>query len=706
MLPIASILSILFILYFGNIVPFWIARVILIALFVLLCIVYFHADYLTNQIFYRVNYLIKPPVFFGLTLLLCFGVAISLGVTGSSLRIGIEATPFVQSDVTNVWGKDQPIRSDEWLVATPWAIAQYNHRPRFPVVNTNIGEDGQNMIVFQLPGVPVAHISLIAKPATWGFFLFDLKRALSWYWCFPIFACLFALWGVVTLLLPSDWKSSFLIALWFSVSPYVAAWSFWPAYAVFFPSLALLAAIAILRSHSKYLLLAWGCILGVALAGFVLVLYPPWQVSLAYVFLALIVGIVVRDKLYKNFNRIRMASYGIAIILAGLILWEWWSDAHLAIQTLLSTAYPGQRNAVVGGSVSLPDLLRGFTNLVTLHRLDDAYSNQCEIASFSYMLLPLVLLFVFRGYQKAIGAVEIGLAVAMGFILYFLLIGVPVKLAQFSLWGRVPPGRADIALGLSYIILSGILLSSSPRPIPNKMSIKVLTFMVAMLWAAVVLYSISHLHSSILSGFSPGVLAGLFFVVVAAGYWLALGKFREFICLNLALSVATIGPFNPINIAPHSVTATSSIIRGFNEKKSSHVVSQRILVLETQIPAMYLLASGLPVANGVFNYPQRSLWERLDINHTESNTYNRYQHLIFSGGVVEKTDKYRIELLSPVVVRVVIDLERFDFCKTGAGLLAAPQGEEGALRKNATLTHIMNEKGWSWFQIMEGKNAN
>ena len=248
----------------------------------------------------------------------------------------------------NIWGKDQPVRSDEWLVLTPLAIAQYNHRPKFPVVNQNLGEDGQNMLIVGMVGVPVAHISSIAKPAIWGFFLFDLKRALSWYWCFPIFACLFALWGVVALLLPEDWRSSFLIALWFSLSPYVAAWSHWPAYTVFFPSLALLSAIAILKSHSKYLLPVWSCILGMSLAGFILVLYPPWQISLAYLFLALAMGIVVRDKLYRNFNKTKWAFYGIAIVIAGLILWKWWSDAHQAIRFMLATVYPGQRSAEVG----------------------------------------------------------------------------------------------------------------------------------------------------------------------------------------------------------------------------------------------------------------------------------------------------------------------------------------------------------------------
>ena len=95
---------------------------------------------------------------------------------------------------------------------------------------------------------------------------------------------------------------------------------------------------------------------------------------------------------------------------------------------------------------------------------------------FPYMLLPLIFLFVYRGYQRAIGAVEIALALSISFILYFMLAGIPVEVAQFSLWGRVLPERADIALGLSNIILCGMLLSSSQKPIPNIIPIKTSAF--------------------------------------------------------------------------------------------------------------------------------------------------------------------------------------------------------------------------------------
>jgi hypothetical protein len=676
----------------------WKTRGILIALVFLLITAYFQADFCSKWLNLRVGFSIKPPFVFGAALFLVFLVLLSLGITGSSLRLGVKSTPFIHSDGINIWGQDQPIRSDEWLVSTPLIIAQYNHQPRFPIVNKNLGEDGQNMLIAS--GAPVAHISSIAKPITWGFFLFDLRRALSWHWIFPIFACLFALWGLVTLLSPGNWRYSFLIALWFILSPYVGAWSETPANNVFFPSFALLCAIVILKSQNKYLLLALSCLLGVTLAGYVLVLYPPWQVSLAYVFVALAFGVVVRDKLYKNFNTFRLLSYLLAIIIACLILWRWWSDTNDAIQAISNTIYPGQRTTAPGGGYTFLDLLRGFTNIVTLHKIGGGYSNQCEIASFLYMLLPIVFLFIFRLCQKSIGAIEIALALVIGFILYYMFIGVPVIVANFSLWGRVTPQRADIALGLSYILLCGVLLSSKQKPISDKASIKFLAFIVAVIWAAMTISVLSYLDPGVLVGFTPGVEIGMFFIVIFIGYWLTRGKFREFISLNLLLSVATIGAFNPINIAPNNISV-SSYINDIVDKQLNTAVSKRILALETQIPAMYLLASGLPVVNGVFYFPQHSLWERLDKPHTELKKYNRYQHLSFCGGFVENTDNFRIESPHSDIVIVVVDLERFDFRKTGASLITAPKKDENQLRKNASLSHIKNEDGWSWFQITE-----
>src|SRR6185369_16928704 len=68
------------------------------------------------------------------------------------------------------------IRWDELAVGTPFALSQLAHKPRFPVVNTNIGE-GQNMLV--VPYTPVLHIVTVSRPATWGYFLLGAQRGLA-----------------------------------------------------------------------------------------------------------------------------------------------------------------------------------------------------------------------------------------------------------------------------------------------------------------------------------------------------------------------------------------------------------------------------------------------------------------------------------------------------------------------------------------------
>jgi len=672
-------------------------------MFALLCLAFLKTDRLSRIIATRFGLQLHPQQIFGSLLLLFFGGLVALGITGSSLGLAVKQVSFLQSDAIELFGEAQGARSDEWVVFTPYAIAQYNHSPPFPIINNNIGEDGQNMLVVGMAGSPVMHISSIAKPATWGFFLFDLKRALSWYWNFPFFACLFSLWAVISLISPGNWRTGFLLSLLFCVSPYVAAWSNWPAYATFFPSLALVLVVAILRSERSILPLVLGCILGLTLAGFALILYPPWQISISYVFLALMIGIVIRDELYRSITKRRLLAFGISFILAGAILFLWWHNAKEAIHAMQDTVYPGQRRAVSGGSVTLADLLRGFTNIMTLNRLNSPYNNQSEIASFTYFLLPLGFLFFTQAKRKLLTAVDVSMAAIIGMILIFMTIGFPLEISRPSLWGRVPPNRADLALGLATLLLCGSLLmrSGNSDPIRTNVTLNRTAFCGAIAWAALVMVGIFNLPQSIFNELSKGVLCALFAFVLATGYFLAVGRTKEFIYLSLGLAVATTFPFNPIIAAPNAIDIkVSSDIR---KAMSDSAANARILVLDTQVPSMYLLANGLAVTSGVFYYPQKSFWARLDETQKATNVYNRYQHLIFTGGPVKAPEQFHIETPSLDHVRVILDMKNFDFRRTGANMVVAPKQREHELLSNPTMSLVSSEDGWSWYQV---KNAS
>ena len=70
---------------------------------------------------------LSEPAMFTALVLLVSCLFVGMGLTGSSLSLGQASSPIIEMDGTNIMGQDQPIRSDEWMVQTPLAIAQFNH---------------------------------------------------------------------------------------------------------------------------------------------------------------------------------------------------------------------------------------------------------------------------------------------------------------------------------------------------------------------------------------------------------------------------------------------------------------------------------------------------------------------------------------------------------------------------------------------------
>lgn len=115
------------------------------------------------------------------------------------------------------------IRWDELLISTQFSLSQLSHNPRFPVVNTNIG-NGQNMLT--LPHMPVWHIVTLARPATWGYFILGAQRGLAWYWWFRVFSCFTVLYLLLEVILRSHPRAGRLwrfLVLCFSIHSVLVA---------------------------------------------------------------------------------------------------------------------------------------------------------------------------------------------------------------------------------------------------------------------------------------------------------------------------------------------------------------------------------------------------------------------------------------------------------------------------------------------------
>jgi len=665
----------------------------------------FIAGYLTR----RIGRPISGKKLALLSIVSVFVSFVAAGTTGSSIELGLAASPFTNNEVVRLAGKDRPIRSDEWAVLTPFAIGQVNHEPPFPVLNENIGPEGQNMLLVGMTGVPVLHWSTIAKPATWGFFALDLPRALAWYWWFPLFSCLLAIWLLLDHVFPGHWRAMLALSLAFTASPYVVGWSLWPAYGVMFPSVALLATLTICRAKSLVHLLLASALLGISLAGFVFLLYPPWQVPLGYLFLFVFVGLTIRDRLHSDLTVPRALAFAGGLAIAVALCWIWWMDARTAIQAMAATLYPGQRATVTGGDIEPWYWAKGLASVVTFYRDTLAqdtrgYTNQSEAASFIYLILPLGVSVVLRMWNtRRLDPLVVACGFFVLIVSLFQHVGIPRSVSQLSLWGRSSATRADIALGLAQsFLLAFVLGTEASQGRIGSVALKLVALLGAFVWALISLLSLWQAPNPIWDLFTPIVLMLALVSVASVSYFLIVGAKKAFLSMYVAWTLCLALPFNPVNLAPSSVMSNSELLNTGTEVSdhSDSKRSGRILVMGSQVAAMMLVASGRPTLNGVHYYPQRRLWQTLDPLGESRNAYNRYQHLIFEADTIQGANTFRIENPRPDVVRVVVDGTRFDFRRLGVTEVLAPSRMEQRLDGNESIVKVRASRGWAVYRVV------
>lgn len=640
---------------------------------------------------------------FATSLLLSFALLVSWGWTGSSLGLLLDQGNVAEHDEVAWLGKLQPVRSDEWQVITPLALSQAAHRPAFPIVNRNLGLDGQNMMVVGMTGVPVAHVSALAKPATWGFFLFDLRRALAWYWWFPFFACFAALWMLLQRMFALDWRLAAGLAATVSASPYSVVFSGWPAYLVFFSAAGLLAADVAFRSHSWRVACGIGGLLGASIAGFALVLYPAWQISLAYVWLPLTAAWFATRRKHLRFGRPQFAAAGMALAVAVAILFMWWLDAREAIASIRGSVYPGQRSVEVGGDVDRWFLVKGLMSPMTMYRDSSLMVGASDAGSVVLFIVPLFAAVVLRFISiRRIDAIA---GVLCGFILvalWFMYVGFPSSLARASLWGSTTSYRLDLSLGVAQVLIIAWL--AAPRAGFDGKSLKLPGHTLAV---ALGVFTVLHafflyqlVPPAILENVPPSLMAMSLLVLGAGGYFLIREQYIAFFCVYGSWMLAAALPFNPLGLAPLAVRPAAHFAGLVPSSATAGGSRSAVAVVGDRNWAMSLPAAGVPVVNSVFYYPQVTLWHRLDPTGRLSTLYNRYQRVLFVLGVVESPQGFRIDSPRLDEVRVTIDSTRFDFRLLGAATVLATARESEALRSNVTLKAVLVAPTWVLFSVL------
>lgn len=620
-----------------------------------------------------------------------FVLLVAGGWTGSSIELLRDARGVAEHDALPWAGPARWVRSDEWQAFTPLAIAQARHAPAFPVVNRNLGPDGQNMLVMGMTGMPVAHLSALAKPATWGFFLFDLRRALAWSWWFPLFAGFLALWAVLQAFLGVRWRPAAVLALTLAAAPYTVVYSGWPAYAMFFPLLALLAAQRALQAPGWRMPLAAGAVAGLAGAGFALVLYPAWLISLAWLLAPFGIAWAAahRRTLRWGAPQLGAAAVGLVVLLA--VLGAWWADAHDAVQAMRATVYPGQRGAEAGGDIDRWFLLKGWLAPVTMYRDGSSLmGGASDAGSIVLLVVPALAAALWRWRaQRRIDAVAMALCAWLVIALWFLFVGFPPAFAHATGWGSTTTYRYDLALGLAQVLLLGWLLGrdggDAPAP-PVPAGLVAVAVALHGAWlATLVPPQIAELLVP------PAVLLAVL-SLGAAAWFLMRGRTLAAIALYAAWMLAATVPFNPLGLAPRQVQAAPAIA-------ALATPGRPVLVLRERNASLLLPAAGVPVVNSLFYLPPAGLWQRLDPAGAQRAVHNRYQRLIVVPRALPAGETFRIE--SPRLDEVVlgIDPQRFDFRLAGAAFVLANADDAKLLAGHPGLRAAAVGTGWALYEV-------
>jgi hypothetical protein len=519
----------------------------------------------------------------------------------------------------------RPIRWDELVVFSPFALSQLAHKPRFPVINTNIGE-GQNMLV--VPHAPVLHIVTLARPATWGYFIFGAQRGLAWYWWFQPFACFTVLFLLFEIALGGKSKLAALGAFWFCNSAYVICWSQWPAHVIFFAALGCLAAYHLLNSESRSVRVTSAILLGLSIPGFTMIMYPPWQVAAAYFVLFVFAALIIRDKLYVSLGarlRQRIAYIAVAFIIAAGLTLSWLLACLPDLKTMSNSVYPGRRVSL-GGDYSLALLFKGVYNLATIYDAPQALHNQSEAASF-YCLYPAVLigLSLSRRFARNLGAVGWALVAYLSGALIFLFVGLPQSIAKLTLLSYIPSYRADLTIGLASILLSmRVLTVSKDLRGPNRGRWENLWPWLAgagmiflIVWHAVVLTKETKGLPSTRVALLTAILGGF------ASYCLLSGRIKVFSAFICTVVVATTILFNPLSTNLNHIY--KSELAGEITRLNRESGRPPLWVCYGGVhPGVLVTMLGGRSLSGVHWPPQLSMWRVLDPDRLYEPLYNRY----------------------------------------------------------------------------------
>ncbi|WP_421827988.1 DUF7657 domain-containing protein [Larkinella sp.] len=525
-------------------------------------------------------------------------------------------------------GKPRPIRMDEWAAMVPFTLSQANQD--YPVENMAIGGEKPALVLY----LPVKHFIMLFRPDYWGFFI-STDFGLSWRWNFMLLGSLIVTTLLFLILTRNNFWVSVCGAVWLLLSPGFAWWSFSLLTSMISGGLLLISSLYLFYAQKRSTLIWAGLLFVWSLIAYALNLYPPYQVSIGYLLVFILIGFVAsnfrREQLFSQLGS-KAVAFAVAFALIGFVLYQYYVEAKATIDVMSQTVYPGKRSET-GGTGFIANWFSEYYAgwLLDDQRFPKGWLNICELSHFVTFtpVIAVCMGFYFVTFRKIDPLLTLVLLYVV-LLWIWIEVGYPAGLAKLTLMDMSPTRRTQIPFGIGNVVLAVLYLGYiqdkkiALKPvISGLLVVGVVAFMVYAAWL--------NLNDS--DGFYKAhqlFLPTAFFLALNF-LMLPVSTFRYkegVIGLVLVLfSLPNLG-INPVSkgTAPLTQHVLYQKIRAIHERDPT----ARWVVLGSQYITYLVTATGVNQLSGIKYLPDFKTMRVLDPTAKRDSAYNRYAHTVYS----------------------------------------------------------------------------
>ncbi|WP_307541869.1 hypothetical protein [Paenibacillus sp. W4I10] len=524
-------------------------------------------------------------------------------------------------------GIPQGIRGDEWATEKPYYFAQVMGNDKLKYFNGNLNFDGNDMVISAFS--PVKDVVIVARPDLWGFLFLPMDYAFSFYW-FSRLVLLFMASFEMGLLLSKRYRYALMAAV---VITFGSPVQWWLSQALMLMLMSGQFALVLFHQYlnSKKWYLKVITILGVGFFGliYILTMYPATQVPLGYVFLAIFIYLLVKNRNEKPFSIKRILHYVVASLPFFLILYHFYLNSKPAINTITNTIYPGSSRPWI----KLPwdyDLYQFVNTFMAIIKHPD-FLNASEISQF-YTFIPFVFLLclVILSKKRSEFLLQILLMCACTLLILVAWLPQNTVLNKLTLLSYTYPVRITYAYGFGITLLIISLLPSLEIKAVNAPFQKLAGIISGLIgFITVCVLSNSENIFNYFKSFKVGTFLMILIVILMSymGFLLLKGgkrEIRKFSSLFIILSLFSTLMVNPVTHGLDSMfeKTTMNKIREINSRDEG-----RWMVSGSPTISNLVTAQGVARTTGTYYYPDWTMMNIIDKDHQFVNLWNQFAHI-------------------------------------------------------------------------------